>query len=288
LNIALGDIAYLNCHPVRWGLAQAGNPYDLVSDTPPRLCAALMRGSLDVSPVSLLSYLRHAPRLTPLPVAIGSDGPVHSCLLASRFPLDRLDGRTVLLSPQSRTTVFVAQLFLEDVVGVRPVYVTAGSGPAPDADAVVLIGDQALALRHAPPPGWTLHDIGELWRNWTGLPMVFAVWAARRDFAARHPARLAEVTQALITAVALAGASRPAVTAAALSASALPGPALPGPVLPGSALYGSVLSGSELGEAALAAYFQALDYSFGPRQRAAVRALAGLVAKRARLLQEVS
>jgi hypothetical protein len=53
-------------------------------------------------------------------------------------------------------------------------------------------------------------------------------------------------------------------------------------------LYGSVLSGSELGEAALAAYFQALDYSFGPRQRAAVRALAGLVAKRARLLQEVS
>jgi chorismate dehydratase len=46
-------------------------------------------------------------------------------------------------------------------------------------DAVLVIGDPALILqaRHTYPHRY---DLGEVWKNWTGLPFVFAVWAARR------------------------------------------------------------------------------------------------------------
>ena len=61
------------------------------------------------------------------------------------------------------------------------------AGPVAEAleeyDAVLLIGDQGLEALYFPEPGTTCHDLGALWQEWTGLPMVYAVWAAREDFA---------------------------------------------------------------------------------------------------------
>src|SRR5204862_6482257 len=47
-------------------------------------------------------------------------------------------------------------------------------------EAVLVIGDAALALaaRGTYPHRY---DLGEEWKRWTGLPFVFAVWAARRS-----------------------------------------------------------------------------------------------------------
>ena len=57
-----------------------------------------------------------------------------------------------------------------------------------EAEAAVLIGDVALrALYDAPKRGLYVTDLGQAWREWTGLPMVFAVWAVRREFAQAHP-----------------------------------------------------------------------------------------------------
>src|SRR5207247_7681884 len=46
-------------------------------------------------------------------------------------------------------------------------------------EAVLVIGDAALLLaaRHAYPHHY---DLGDEWKRWTGLPFVFAMWAARR------------------------------------------------------------------------------------------------------------
>jgi chorismate dehydratase len=68
-----------------------------------------------------------------------------------------------------------------------------------EADAAVLIGDVALrALYEAPSRGLTVTDLGEAWREWTGLPMVFAVWAVRRDFATEHPGLVKDVHEAFL------------------------------------------------------------------------------------------
>ncbi len=63
---------------------------------------------------------------------------------------------------------------------------------------MLLIGDQGLEALHFPTPGTTCHDLGALWQEWTGLPMVYAVWAAREDFARGNGAELVAVEGELV------------------------------------------------------------------------------------------
>ena len=91
----VGHIQFLNCLPIYWGLMRSGAllDVDLHKDTPDRLNAALVAGDLDIGPISLVEYLRHADELLLLPdLAVGSDGPVLSVNLVSTRPLAELDG----------------------------------------------------------------------------------------------------------------------------------------------------------------------------------------------------
>ena len=107
-----------------------------------------------------------------------------------RCPLSELGGRPVALGSTSRTSVLLARMWLAAVHGVQPEYFDCPpdlTAMLLEADAAVLIGDPALRAAHAVPRrGLHVHDLGAAWRDWTGLPMVFAVWAARRDFARRQ------------------------------------------------------------------------------------------------------
>jgi chorismate dehydratase len=129
------------------------------------------------------------------------------------------------------------------------------------ADAAVLIGDDALRLHARPPAGLRIQDTGALWREWTGLPMVFAVWVVRREAARAHPERVRAVSAALAEAAALARA-HPAAVARAAAAESARGP------------------GGRLSEQVLLDYYRVLDYSLGDRQFAAVREFARRAAAR--------
>jgi chorismate dehydratase len=201
----VGHIQFLNCLPIYWGLVRSGALLDveLTKDTPDRLNDLLVAGELDLGPISLVEYLRHADELLLLPdLAVGSDGPVLSVNLVSQRPLAELDGRRVALGSTSRTSVLLARMWLEQVHGVRPVYF----GCPPDltsmlleADAAVLIGDAALRATHdAPGRGLAVHDLGAAWKEWTGLPMVFAVWAVRREYAEDNPGLVKDVHHAFV------------------------------------------------------------------------------------------
>ena len=205
----VGHIKFLNCFPLLSGLARTGSLLDLelVKDTPDNLSDALVNGDLDIGPVSLIELLKNAEDLVVLPdIAVGSDGPVMSCLIVSRLPLSQLDGLPVALGATSRTSVRLAELLLSDLVGVQPEYFFCPPDlPAmmEQAPAAVLIGDTALraALYEAPRLGLEVHDLGRMWRDWTGLPFVFAVFAARREFAEREPEMLRQVHAYLLEAL---------------------------------------------------------------------------------------
>lgn len=201
----VGHIKFLNCLPLLWGMARTGSLLDLelTRDTPEHLSDALVNGDLDIGPVSLLESLKNSEDLVVLPdIAIGSDGPVTSCLIISRVPLNQLDKVPVALGSTSRTSVRLAELLLSELVGVQPEYffcppdLTAMMELAP---AAVLIGDPALraALYEAPGLRLEVHDLGQMWRDWTGLPFVFAVFTARREYVERAP----EVVRAVHTAL---------------------------------------------------------------------------------------
>jgi chorismate dehydratase len=191
----VGHIQFLNCLPLYWGLARTGTllDFELTKDTPEKLSERLVAGDLDIGPVTLVEYLRNAGDLVAFPdIAVGCDGPVMSCVIVSQVPLEQLDGARVALGSTSRTSVRLAQLLLAERYGVRPDYYTCPPDLAlmmREADAAVLIGDAALRanLHDGPKYGLDVHDLGSLWKEWTGLPFVFAVWAARKEYLEREP-----------------------------------------------------------------------------------------------------
>jgi chorismate dehydratase len=267
----VGHIQFLNCIPIYWGLVRSGAllDLDLVKDTPERLSEQLVAGALDIGPISLVEYLKHADELVVLPdVAVGSDGPVMSCNLVSQVPIGDLGGQRVALGSTSRTTVQLARLMLRERYRVEPSYYSCPPDLAEmmrEAAGAVLIGDAALraSLHEAPRLGLRVLDLGEAWKDWTGLPMVFAVWAVRRDFLARSRALAHEVHDAFLRSRELAMAEVDKVAAQAAR-------------------------WEDFDAATLERYFTTLDFSFGPRQLAGVREFARRVARQIEVDPEVS
>ena len=152
----LGRIPWINCYPV-YGAIDRGLvsvPAELVSGTASELNDLLAAGELQVSVVSAVEYARNAAAYHLLPdLAITCDGPVHSVALFSKRPVEELDGRTVLVTASSRTSVLLLDLLCRHRWGVHPRFATARA-EAPDLDslaglpheAVLVIGDAALML----------------------------------------------------------------------------------------------------------------------------------------------
>lgn len=257
----LGHIAFLDCLPLYWGLGRTGGlvGVELRQDTPDRLNQALVNGELDISPISLAEYLRHADQLVLLPdLAIGSDGPVLSVNLISHQPVEELTGARIALGSTSRTGVLLAQVLLEQRYGVHAEYVQrppVWDVMLQDTDAAVLIGDAALSARfEATARGLRVVDLAEEWRVWTGLPMVFAVWAARKDFAAAHPDLTRRIHRRLLHARNMSLTEVDEMAAAAAE-------------------------WEPFDAQTLAWYFRVLDFSLGDRQLSGLRRFAQLAAE---------
>ncbi len=188
----LGRIPWINCYPIYGGidrgLVQMPSDLELVTGTASELNDLLAAGELDVSVVSAVEYARNAAAYQLLPdLAISCDGPVHSVALFAKRPVERLDGATVLLTASSRTSVLLLELLCRHRWNIGPRFATVRA-EATDLsslsglphDGVLVIGDAALMLDAR---GVYPHrvDLGLAWQQWTGLPFVFAVWAARRE-----------------------------------------------------------------------------------------------------------
>jgi chorismate dehydratase len=199
----LGHIQFLNCLPLYYGMVKQDVllDVDLVKADPADLAVMITGGELDLAPIPAIEYARHADDLILLPdIAISSDGEVQSILLITKGPIADLDGSKVALTNTSRTSQVLARILLQKRWGVEPEFVEMPSDLPEmlrEADAALLIGDDALRAYWQELPGLTKHDLGVVWTEWTGLPMVYAVWAVRRSFAEEHPDELAHVSEAL-------------------------------------------------------------------------------------------
>lgn len=185
MSLRLGHITYSNCYPLHAGLLDAPPPWlELRRGVPSELNAALAAGDIDVAPSSSIEYARHEGyRVLPGP-AIASDGPVRSILFETTTVPEALDGARVALPTASATSVVLLRALLELRHGVRPSYAWFRQGPAADpvgdgAAAALWIGDVALGRRRY--EGRSYMDLGAVWKEWTGLPFVYAVWQTPLD-----------------------------------------------------------------------------------------------------------
>ncbi|HEX9092874.1 MAG TPA: menaquinone biosynthesis protein [Coriobacteriia bacterium] len=199
----LGHIQFINCLPLYYGLVKNDVllDVDLVRADPKDLAVSLVDGGLDIAPIPSIEYARHADDLVLLPdIAISSFGEVQSILLLSKVPAGELGGATVALTAASRTSQVLARVLLAKRWDAECAYVEMPSDlpvMLKDADAVLLIGDDALRAYWQRPEGLHAYDLGEEWTGWTGLPMVYAVWAVRRGYAEGDPAAVRAVADAL-------------------------------------------------------------------------------------------
>ena len=199
----LGHIQFINCLPLYYGLVKNDVllDVDLVKADPADLAVTLVAGDLDIAPIPAIEYARHADELMLLPdIAISSDGEVQSILLLSKEPAEKLAGKVVALTNASRTSQVLARILLEKRWGVSASYVEMPSDIGTmmrEADAALLIGDDALRAYWHKPADLYEYDLGTEWTTWTGLPMVYAVWAVRRSFAAENPEAVRNVSDAL-------------------------------------------------------------------------------------------
>jgi chorismate dehydratase len=177
-KLRVGAVNYLNTKPLIERLTDFAPNVELTLDLPSRLADRLAAGELDVGLIPVIEFFRGDDYTFVPNIAIGSRGPVLSVTLFSKVPWEEI--RTVALDEGSRTSSTLTQILLQKRYGVAPEVIPLPiEAPAdePTADAVLLIGDRAM---RACLPGYRYaYDLGEEWTAWTGLPMVFAVWAVR-------------------------------------------------------------------------------------------------------------
>ena len=213
MTVRVGHIGFLNCYPLYHGLEQRGILADapaldrqsrpgieLSPGVPTDLNRWLVEGDIDLGPISSIAYARyHRQLLLSRHLSISSLGAVDSIQLVTRRTLREI--RSVALTRQSATSVSLLKTILKLRFGQEVLYGEL-SRSVPEAlqeyDAALLIGDQGLEALYFSQPGTTCHDLGALWQEWTGLPMVYAVWAAREDFARTNGSELLAVEGELV------------------------------------------------------------------------------------------
>lgn len=193
----LGIIDFLHSRPIlhaiESGRVRLPRTCRVVKGTPSDLNARLLAGKIEVGFVSSIAFARRHRELVLLPgISVNSRGFVDSVALFHRDGLRALDGGVIAVTPSSETSDVLLRILLEHHFRIRagilktPVDAGAVGGSFPGA---LLIGDDALtASREHPDLAKT--DLGEAWQAFAGVPMVFAVLAARRDFAEVHPRAL--------------------------------------------------------------------------------------------------
>jgi len=206
MTIRFGKIGYLNVlpiyHPLESGIVE--NDFSIVSGPPSQLNRLMDGDRLDISAASSIEYARHPDKYYLIPdIAIGSRGPVQSVLLLSRFPVEELSQKTILVSSQTHTSAALLHVLQKELWGIETKMISGDAtsvlqdGHRPDA--ILAIGDEALNLRHHPDYSHRI-DLGEAWRDFAKLPFIFGVWIVQRNKWDSNRERLENAAQKILEA----------------------------------------------------------------------------------------
>jgi chorismate dehydratase len=175
-KIKVGIVNYLNTMPLLYGISQSPlmNSIELIQDYPSNIAAFLLDGKIDIGlvPVAILPDLKEYHIYTDY--CISCDGPVSSVCLFSDVPVEQVE--TVLLDYQSRTSVELLKILLKDYWKTEPKLLDTSSdyrSSIHGRTAGLIIGDRSFEQRKNSAYAY---DLGEAWKQYTGLPFVFAAW----------------------------------------------------------------------------------------------------------------
>ncbi len=179
-KIKVGAVSYLNTKPLIYGLEKGmmQDEVELLIDYPSKIARALLDDTIDIGlvPVAIIPDMKAYHIVSDYVIA--SDGPVASVCLFSEVAIEEIT--TVLLDYQSRTSVMLVQYLLKEYWQLNPVFENAGTdfiSQIKGTTAAVVIGDRAFSQRKVSP---FFYDLGQAWKQHTGLPFVFAAWVSNK------------------------------------------------------------------------------------------------------------
>lgn len=184
--LRLAASSYLNSAPLIWSFVHGSmrNAVDFIEAVPARCAQLLSQAEVEVALVPVIEYQRTADVSLVPGVCVGSKEEVRSVVLVSKnSALEKI--RSVALDESSRTSATLVKVIFREFLQYEPRWTTH----SPDLremleqnDAALIIGDPGMVF---PREGLNVWDMARLWRNYTGLGFVFAMWMFRTEASER-------------------------------------------------------------------------------------------------------
>lgn len=174
-KIKISAVAYTNTKAFIYGLEHSDiiNKIDLSLDIPSDCAAKVISGEVDMGlmPVAAIPLVPNANIVADY--CIGSDGAVNSVFIFSDVPAAEI--KTLRLDSHSRTSNNLAKVLLKFYWKNDVEFTT---NPTAKTDAIVLIGDRTFGKKDDYA---FAYDMGQAWKNFTGLPFMYAAWVANKE-----------------------------------------------------------------------------------------------------------
>jgi predicted solute-binding protein len=175
--------SYSNTAPLVWSFlfGQNHGKVEIILDTAPSRSAQLLcEDRVDAALVPVIAYqMLDGVSLVP-EVCVGARARVRSVCLVTNG-IDLKDVRSVALDTSSLTSANLSKIIFREFVGLDPVWVEH----EPDLgkmlrgfDCALLIGEPSLTIDENI---YRKFDLVEVWRSFTGLGFVFAMWMTKRS-----------------------------------------------------------------------------------------------------------
>jgi chorismate dehydratase len=180
-KIRISAVKYANTYPFIYGLRESGfEKKALIETDHPAECAKKLiedKADLGLIPVGALPLLKEYHIVSRY--CIGANGNVRTVMLLSNTPFEQI--HSVYLDYRSRSSVNLVKVLAKNSwkrdfrwIGTEEGFDFTGIS---DGEAVVLIGDQCFMYEM--DFKYTV-DLAGAWKDYTGLPFVFACWVANK------------------------------------------------------------------------------------------------------------
>ena len=181
----IGTVPYLNAMPLTLPLEKKSlhSKYTfLITKAPPaRLAKLIHTASLDVALLSAVEPMKEKRHRIISGMCICSNGPTLSVQIFHKGDPSKI--KRLGLDMESKTSNILGQIVLHEKYGIRPETVMVrdpNEKTLDEMDAFVSIGDKTFNLLFKTDMEHI--DLGEAWKEITGLPVVFAVWVMAPHF----------------------------------------------------------------------------------------------------------
>jgi chorismate dehydratase len=183
-SLTIAASSYLNSAPLLWSFLRGSRRgvVDFVEAVPAQCAQLLSQREVEAALVPVIEYQRISEVLLVPDVCVGSKEEVLSVVLVSR-KRELREIETVALDESSRTSATLVKVIFREFLENEPRWMTHTPNVTEMLernDAALIIGDPAMAFSRT---GVNVWDMARLWRNYTGLGFVFAMWMVKNEAA---------------------------------------------------------------------------------------------------------